>query len=86
MKFQNRCLFPTLLVAIFACCIQKAQAMPKAAEYEDAPVTAGVNVAPPRPSAKSMNKKKTDNKSSHTIKAKSDKKTKHPAKAAQRKK
>lgn len=42
-----------LLVAItFFCYSTTSLAMPKAAENEDGPVTAGVDVAKPKPSAK----------------------------------
>ena len=67
-------LLNVLAAATLAFCSLAAYATPKAAEYEDAPVTIGADVARPKPSAKLIKLKPTVK----TIRAAKGKPT-HPA-------
>jgi peptidoglycan/LPS O-acetylase OafA/YrhL len=42
-------LLPILVATTLACCSLSAQAIPKVAEHEDAPVTNGADVLRPKP-------------------------------------
>jgi len=79
-------LLPLLVTAVFACCSLNAQAIPKAAEQEDAPVTTGADVLRPKPSTRAVVQKKATKKSGHLVIKKSGKKAVHPHKAMHRKK
>ena len=69
-----------------ACCSLSAQAIPKVAEHEDAPVTTGADVLRPKPSTKAVAQKKAGKKSGQVVKTKSVKRTVHSPKAIHRKK
>jgi len=79
-------LLPLLVAAVFACCSLNAQAIPKAAEQEGAPVTTGADVMRPKPSTRAVVLKKANKKSGHPVNKKSGKKAVHPHKAMHRKK
>lgn len=77
---------PLFVATVFFCCSLSAQAIPKVAEQEDAPVTIGADVLRPKPSTKAVVQKKAGKKSGHVVKTKSAKKTAHSPKATHRKK
>ena len=77
---------PILVAAVFACCSLSAQAIPKAAEHEDTPVTTGADVLRPKPSTKAIVHKQVGKKSKSAVKGKSDKTSGHSVKANHRKK
>ena len=74
----------SILVAVLLSCFSlHSQALPKAAEHEDAPVTTAADVARPKPSAKTAAPKKAGKKAVNKTgkksspKALSQKKKKH---------
>lgn len=89
MKRCPQQLIPMLVAAAFAFGGSAAQATPKAAEQEDAPVTTGADVARPKPSAKPMAKtatKKVAGKSARPAKVKAVHISTRAVKAVRRKK
>jgi len=86
MTSRNIRLLPILVATFFACCSLNAQAIPKAAEQEDAPVTTGADVVRPKPSTKAVAQKKASKKTRLSVAKKSGKKTAHPPKTKHRKK
>jgi len=86
MTSRNTRLLPVLVATFFACCTLNAQAIPKAAEHEDAPVTTGADVVRPKPSTKVVAQKKASKKTGHSVTRKSGKKMSHPPKTTHRKK
>ena len=86
MKSRIHCLTPVFAAAAFAFFSLSAQALPKAAEDQDAPVTAGTDVVRPKPSTKTAMPKKPAGKSGRTVKAKRGTKTGQPPRAIHRKK
>lgn len=76
-----------VLVAVFLSCFSfHTQAIPKAAEHEDAPVTIATDVARPKPSAKTVAPKKAGKKAVHKTGKKSAAKALTQKKATRRKK
>ena len=86
MTCRHTHFLPILVAAVFACCSLSAQAIPKAAEHEDAPVTTGADVLRPKPSTKAVVQKMAGKKSGHMVKTTSAKKTGHSTKATHYKK
>ena len=76
-----------ILVAVLLSCFSvHSQAIPKAAEHEDAPVTTAADVARPKPSAKTVAPKKAGKKAVHKAGKKSSPKTLTQKKNKHRKK
>jgi len=86
MTCRHSHFLPILVAAVLACCSLSAQAIPKVAEHEDAPVTTGADVLRPKPSTKAVVQKKASKKSGHVLKTKSAKIAAHSTKATHRKK
>ena len=86
MTCRHSQLLPILVATVFACCSLSAQAIPKVAEHEDAPVTIGADVLHPKASTKAVVQKKASKKSKPGVKAKSGKRNGKSLKATHRKK
>jgi hypothetical protein len=77
---------PFLAAIVFASCSLSAQAMPKAAEHEDAPVTTSADVMHPKRSTRAMVQKKASKEARHSVNKKSGKTVAHPPRTTYRKK
>lgn len=75
-----------LIAVLLSCFSLHTQAIPKAAEHEEAPVTIAADIARPKPSAKTVAPKKAGKKAAHKTGKKSAAKALTQRKAKRRKK